>query len=51
MLNLDDIVSNKKTAERSSSERNIWPCRLLIIGPSGSVIKLNLMLINIKCRN
>ena len=36
MLNLDDIVSNKKTAECSSSERNIWPCRLLIIGPSGS---------------
>ena len=36
MLNLDDIVSNKKTIERSSSERNIWPFRMLIIGPSGS---------------
>ena len=33
MLNLDDIVSNKKT---SSSERNDWPFRMLIIGPSGS---------------
>ena len=28
MLNLDDIVSNKKT---SSSERNDWPFRMLII--------------------
>ena len=33
MLNLDDIVNNKKT---SSSENNIWPFRMLIIGPSGS---------------
>ena len=33
MLNLDDIVSNKK---RSSSEHNDWPFRMLIIGPSGS---------------
>ena len=32
MLNLDDIVSNNK----SSSERNGWPFRMLIIGPSGS---------------
>ena len=33
MLNLDDIVSNKK---KSSLERNDWPFRMLIIGPSGS---------------
>ena len=34
MLNLDNIVSNKNT---SSSERNDWPFRMLIIiGPSGS---------------
>ena len=33
MLNLDDIVSNKK---KSSSEYNDWPFRMLIIGPSGS---------------
>ena len=32
MLNLDDIVSNNK----SSSERNYWSFRMLIIGPSGS---------------
>ena len=32
MLNLDNIVSNNK----SSSERNDWPFRMLIIGPSGS---------------
>ena len=32
MLNLDDNVSNNK----SSSERNDWPFRMLIIGPSGS---------------
>ena len=32
MLNLDDIVSNIK----SSSERNDWPFKMLIIGPSGS---------------
>ena len=31
MLNLDDIVSNKKT-----TERNEWLFRMLIIGPSGS---------------
>ena len=40
MLNLDDIVSNKKenkdTTGSSSSERNDWPFRMLIIGPSGS---------------
>ena len=34
MLNLDDIVSNKKmtesTTESSSSERNIWPFGMLI---------------------
>ena len=34
MLNLDDIVSNKKGL--TSSERNAWPFRMLIIGPSGS---------------
>ena len=33
MLNLDDIVSNKK---KSSLEHNDWPFRILIIGPSGS---------------
>ena len=33
MLNLDNIVSNKK---KSSSENNDWPFRMLIIGPSGS---------------
>ena len=33
MLNLDDIVSNKK---KSSSEHNDRPFRMLIIGPSGS---------------
>ena len=32
MLNLDDIVSNKK----ENKERNDWPFRILIIGPSGS---------------
>ena len=32
MLNLDDIVSNKK----ENKERNDWPFRMLIIGPSGS---------------
>ena len=44
MLNLDNIVSNKKkkkdttrsTAEPSSSERNDRPFKMLIIGPSGS---------------
>ena len=29
MLNLDDIVSNKK----ENKERNYWPFRMLIIGP------------------
>ena len=33
MLNLDDIVSNKK---KNSSENDDWPFRILIIGPSGS---------------
>ena len=33
MLNLDNIVSNKK---KSSSESDDWPFRMLIIGPSGS---------------
>ena len=32
MLNLDNIVSNKK---KSSLENNDWPFRMLIIGPSG----------------
>ena len=32
MLNLDDIVSNKK---KISSENDDWPFRMLIIGPSG----------------
>ena len=42
MLNLDSIVSNKNTSssedttESSSSERNNWPFRMLIIGPSCS---------------
>ena len=40
MLNLDNIVSNKNKnkdmAGSSSSERNNWPFRMLIIGPSGS---------------
>ena len=33
MLNLDNIVSNKK---KSSSENDDWPFRMLIIGPPGS---------------
>ena len=33
MLNLDDIISNKK---KSSSKHDDWPFRMLIIGPSGS---------------
>ena len=33
MLNLDDIVGNKK---KSSSEHNDLPFRMLIIGPSDS---------------
>ena len=40
MLNLDNIVSNKNenkdTTWSSSSERNNWPFRMLIIEPSGS---------------
>ena len=40
MLDLDNIVSNKNenkdTTGLSSSERNNWPFRMLIIGPSGS---------------
>ena len=40
MLNLDNIVINKNedkdTTGSSSSERNNWPFRMLIIGPSGS---------------
>ena len=40
MLNLDNIVSNKNKNKDmtglSSSERNNWPFRMLIIGPSGS---------------
>ena len=40
MLNLDNIVSNKNknkdTTWLSSLERNNWPFRMLIIGPSGS---------------
>ena len=40
MLNLDNIVSNKKIKEdttgSSSSERNDSPFRMLIIGSSGS---------------
>ena len=44
MLNLDNIVSNKNEnkdtigsmTELSSSERNNWPFRMLIIRPSGS---------------
>ena len=41
MLNLDKIVSNNNTSSledttgSSSSERNDWPFRMLIIGPSG----------------
>ena len=41
-MNLDSIVSNKNTSSSedttgsSSSERNNWPFRMLIIGPSGS---------------
>ena len=31
MLNLDNIVSNKK-----ENKDNNWPFRMLIIGPSGS---------------
>ena len=38
MLNLDDIVSNKK----ENKDHN-WPFRILIIGPSGSG-KINTLL-------
>ena len=34
MLNLDDIVSNKK--ENKDTTASSWPFRMLIIGPSGS---------------
>ena len=40
MLNLDNIVSNKK---KSSSENDYWPFRMLIIGPSGSGKTNNLL--------
>ena len=40
MLNLDNIVSNKK---KSSSENDDWPFRMLIIRPSGSG-KTNILL-------
>ena len=33
MLNLDDVISNKK---KSFSGNDDWPFRMLIIGPSGS---------------
>ena len=33
MLNLDDIISNKK---KSCLKHDDWPFRMLIIGPSGS---------------
>ena len=39
MLNLDDILSNKK----ENKERNDWPFRMLIIGPSGSAKTNNLL--------
>ena len=42
MLNLDDIVSNNK----SSSERNDWPFRMLIIGKNSGKINTLLNLIN-----
>ena len=34
MLNLDDIVSNKK--ENKDTTESSWPFRMFIIGPSGS---------------
>ena len=43
MLNLDDIVSNKK---KSSSEHNDWPFRMLIIGPSAGKTNTLLHLID-----
>ena len=36
MLNLDDVVNNKKATGPNSSESNDWPFTMLIIGPSGS---------------
>ena len=39
MLNLDDIVSNKK----ENKESNDWPFRMLIIGPSGSAKRNTLL--------
>ena len=48
MLNLDNIVSNKNknkdTTGSSSSERNNWPFRMLVIRPSGSGKTNNLLL-------
>ena len=41
MLNLDDIVSNKK--ENKDTTGSSWPFRMLIIGPSGSG-KTNILL-------
>ena len=41
MLNLGDIVSNNK----SSSERNDWPFRMLIIEPSDSGKTICILLI------
>ena len=47
MLNLDNIVNskneNKDTTGSSSSKRNNWLFRMLIIGPSGSG-KTNILL-------
>ena len=40
MLNLDNIVSNKK---KSSSENDDWPFGMPIIGPSGSVKTITLL--------
>ena len=36
MLDLDNIVSNNKNKDTSSSEHNDWPYRMLVTGPSGS---------------
>ena len=41
MLNLDNIVSNKKN---SSSEIDDWPFRMLIIGPSSGSGKTSTLL-------
>ena len=40
MLNLDDIVSNKK---KTSSEHNDWPFRMLIIGSGKTNTLLHLI--------